>query len=86
MSNEKVFADGIRFFGKSEKAPDYVIGSLKIEANEAIEFIKKHASNNEVKLSIKLSSKGKYYIELDTYVGKGKVMVESNDVSDGLPF
>lgn len=67
MSNEKVFADGIRFFGKSEKAPDYVIGSLKIEVEEAIAFLNKHASNNEVKLAIKLSSKGKYYIELDTY-------------------
>lgn len=85
MSNEKVFADGIRFFGKSEKAPDYVIGSLKIEVEEAIAFLNKHASNNEVKLSIKLSSKGKYYIELDTYVGKGKVMVESSD-DTGLPF
>ena len=36
---EKVYAKGIRTFGKHEKAPDFVLGTLIISPNELMEWI-----------------------------------------------
>ena len=66
--SEIKFANGL-IFKRSEKAPDYVIGSLSIKKSEFIPFLNSE-QGDWVNLSIKLSKAGKYYIELDTWKPK----------------
>ena len=85
---EKIFADGFSF-KRNEKAPEFVVGSLSIKADEAIQFIKTHVRDGWVNLSIKYARSGNPYIELDTYVPKKDtaeqaVVVEEED--DDVPF
>lgn len=88
---EKVFANGF-VFKKREKAPDFVIGSLSVKVDEAILFLKEHASDTGwVNLNINMGKSGKPYIELDTWkptkdskpVSKKKAKSDDDDV---LPF
>lgn len=81
---EKVFAKGF-WFSRNENAPEYVIGSLDLTTKDAIKFISENSKDGKLKLSIKKSQGGKFYLEVDTYVGKKKdepVMDEGPD----LPF
>lgn len=71
MAEEKIFADGF-IFKKKETAPDFVIGSLSLKADEATAFIKKHIKNGWVNLDIKQGRSGNYYVELDTFEPKAK--------------
>ena len=71
MAEEKIFADGF-IFKKKETAPDFVVGSLSLKADEATAFIKKHIKNGWVNLDIKQGRSGNYYVELDTFEPKTK--------------
>jgi hypothetical protein len=65
--SEKVFADGFSF-KRREKAPEFVIGSLSVKVEEAIAFLKEHASESGwVNLNINMGKTGKHYVELDTW-------------------
>lgn len=63
---DKKFINGI-IFKKKENAPDFVIGSLSIKAEEAMASIQEHAKNGWVNLDIKKSQKGTYYVEVNEY-------------------
>lgn len=82
---DKVFAKGF-FFNRGENSPSFVVGNLSINEKEAIEFIKENSKDGKVRLSIKESKGGKFYLELDTYVKKAQVVNPNEDVaiSDGL--
>ena len=69
---EKTFAEGLIFKLPSEKAPDFVKGSLSIKVDEFIAFLEKNAKNGWVNINLKLSKSGKAYAELDTWEPKGK--------------
>lgn len=88
MSTEKVFAKGF-IFKRNDKAPDFVVGSLSLKSNEAIEFIKEQGKE-WVNLDVKKSKEGKFYVELNTYEKGGEVTAStpvSGAVSgDDLPF
>lgn len=64
---EKVFANGIIFKLPSEKAPDFIRGSLSFKIDEAIQFLQQHNKNGWCNVSLKVSKKGKAYVELDTW-------------------
>jgi hypothetical protein len=91
MAEENIFADGF-FFKRNEKAPDWVIGSLSVKAEEAIAFIKKHKNDKGyVNLAIKTGRAGNHYVSLDTFQPKGKKQEEApaqqEEGEDGpLPF
>lgn len=72
MSTEKIFAKGF-IFKRSEKAPDFVIGSLSLKVEEAIEFMQANKKGEWLNLDVKKSKDGKYYIELNTYEKGGAV-------------
>ncbi len=76
--SEKVFADGF-LFKRNESAPDFIVGNLSMDVKKAVEFINAHEKNGWVNLKIKRSVSGKYYLELDTWMPKGK-----NDGISGL--
>jgi hypothetical protein len=69
MAEEKVFANGF-IFKRSEKAPDFVVGSMSIKIDEAIAFMREHDKKGWVNLSVKQARSGNYYIELDTFEPK----------------
>lgn len=73
MENEKVFASGLIFKKKNEKAPDFVKGSLSVKVDEFIEFLKKNESNGWVNIDLKESKGGKYYAELNTWKPKSNI-------------
>ena len=88
MSNqvEKIFAKGFNF-KRRENAPDFVVGSLSIKVSDAISFIEEYKKNEWVNLDIKKSSKGSFYLELDTYVPTPSAEQSNNSAkNDDLPF
>lgn len=89
---ERIFASGFSF-KRSEKAPDFVIGTIGIKVSDAIEFLKTHEKNGWVNIQAKKSKTGNYYIELDTFEPKkGDYNKKNNDSKkdeeedDDLPF
>lgn len=70
-STEKKFADGM-FFNRNPNAPDFVIGSLGIQVEKAVAWIKqqKQKENGFINVDIKKSQNGKYYLELNEYEQK----------------
>lgn len=78
MSTEKVKANFIKTFKKSEKAPEFVLGKAIINIDEFAAFVKagEHISeykdknekvNRQVKLDILKSKEGDIYFTIDTY-------------------
>ena len=92
---EKVFADGL-MFKRRDNAPDYVIGSLSIKAEEFKKFLDEHVSNaGWVNVDILTSKGGKPYCALNTYkpekpdVVKEEAAIEYPDAEikpDDIPF
>ena len=79
MSNEKIFADGMRFEPPGEKAPEWVKGKISILAPKFIEFLQKHQNEKGwLNLDVKQSQKGGYYVELNTWK-KGQVSAAPAD-------
>ena len=62
----KVFADGF-MFKMNPNSPEWVVGSLSLRAEEAIEFIKNNTDKGWVNLKINIGKSGKPYVELDTW-------------------
>ena len=87
QKTEKVFANGI-LFKRNENAPEFIVGSMSIKVDEAIEFINKHVKNGWVNIDIKQSQGGKYYCELDTWEAKPKNEGQASGGSfgDSIPF
>lgn len=72
---EKVFANGIIFKLPSEKAPDFVRGSISFKTDEAIQWIKEHTENGWCNIDLKVGKPkegqpGKPYAELNTWKPK----------------
>ena len=77
---DKIFANGFGF-KKTPSQPSYVVGKVTIRVNDAIEFLQTHEKDGWVNLDIKLSTAGKYYLELDTYQRPQKTGDEVADAS-----
>ena len=84
---EKVFADGF-IFKRKENAPEFVVGSMSIKADEAMAFLAQNETKGWVNLDVKLSKGGKYYVELDTWKPKTEKGIEkvSEEPAADLPF
>jgi hypothetical protein len=63
-----------------------VIGTLSINEDEAIEFIKANSKKGKLKISILNSKAGKPYMVVDEYEPKNNVAQESEKVDDRFPF
>lgn len=70
-TNGKKFAKGF-FFSRRENTPSFVIGSLGVRVDEAVEWMKqqKQKENGFINLDIKRSQNGKYYLDLNEYEQK----------------
>jgi hypothetical protein len=85
---EKVFADGF-IFKRAEKAPEWVVGKLSINLDEAMPFLTQNASGKWINLNVVQGKNGKYYIELDTWKPTGQAPVQApiqKDTTNDLPW
>lgn len=97
---DKIYADGLYGKKPSEKAPDFVVGSLSVKLEQFILFLHAHVNpKGYVNLQILKGKEERLNIVLDTYQPKEKtedVPVQSPPVqtkpkeqmpsSDDLPF
>jgi hypothetical protein len=88
---DKIFPEGIKFFAKSDKAPDFVVGTMVITPAELVQFIKDNASllvdyngTKQLKLQVLKSQKGGLYAQVDTWKPSARSAAVADD-SD-LPF
>ena len=78
--NERIFPEGIRFFGPRDNAPDFVIGTLIITPNDLVAWLKTNAhllkdyqGNKQLRLNVTRSKDGKgINASVDTYEPKGE--------------
>lgn len=80
----KVFADGF-MFKMNPNSPEWVVGSLSLRAEEAIEFIKNNTDKGWVNLKINIGKSGKPYVELDTWKPEPKKEMATS-TEDNFPF
>lgn len=87
------FIDGITVKQPHEKAPDFVIADLAIQADKLIDWLQKNKNERGyVNGTIKRSQKGTLYVEKNTYQaqGQGRTTQSSNqsnsEESEDLPF
>ena len=80
----KVFADGF-MFKMNPNSPEWVVGSLSLKAEEAIEFIKNNTDKGWVNLKINIGKSGKPYVELDTWKPEPKKEIATS-TEDNFPF
>jgi hypothetical protein len=80
----KVFADGF-MFKMNPNSPEWVVGSLSLKAEEAIEFIKNNTDKGWVNLKINVGKSGKPYVELDTWKPEPKKEMATS-TEDNFPF
>jgi hypothetical protein len=80
----KVFADGF-MFKMNPNSPEWVVGSLSLKAEEAIEFIKNNTDKGWVNLKINIGKSGKPYVELDTWKPEPKKEMATS-TEDNFPF
>jgi len=84
QKTDKIFADGIIFKKKDDKAPDFVKGHLAIKASEAVAFIEKYKKEDGwLNLDLKKSQGGKLYLELNTWKPEKK---EEDIKDEDIPF
>lgn len=86
---DKEFATGIYFNPPSDRAPDFVKGSLSVKPEAFISWLQSQKTNSKgyVRLSIKESKNGRHYMELDTWEPKSQKKDFYDDDLDGdIPF
>lgn len=78
MEENKIeFADGLMFKQPSEKAPDFVLGSLYVRVDNFKAWLNKHNTNaGGVNIDIKMSKKGVPYCALSTFTPNKPKVVE----------
>ena len=87
MAKEKIFADGFSFSTR-ENQPDFVVGRVSVKVDDAIPFLKKHASEKGwVNLNVLVGRSGNPYVELVTFKPKSnKTEKVKETVEEDLPF
>jgi hypothetical protein len=95
MAQEKVFPKGIMVKNPSDKAPEWVKGSISINKVELIPWLNSQP-DQWINLKINVSSKdGKMYLEVDTWkpTPKNEPVIKKDDIEEakviedtGSPF
>lgn len=73
---EKKFIDGLRFEAPHEKAPDWVKAKGSIKREDLIDWLSSQ-TDEWINFNVKLSQKGNWYAEVDTWKPEGKVPLQS---------
>lgn len=72
MSKEKIYAKGVYWNQKNDKAPEFVLGSISIDIESFdLNSLKQYANGKYVRLQV-LMGKDKPYVLVDTYKKENK--------------
>lgn len=75
---ETIFVDGMIFKKKHDNAPDFVLGSVSIKADELTAFLEKHKKDDGwVNIDLLKSKEGKPYFKLNTFKPEPKEDTET---------
>lgn len=93
--SDPIFPDGIRVFQPREGAPEFVKGALVIESLKFAAWLGQYP-DKEVRLDIKLSRKGSWYLQVNTWGSREAVKdcpqpetpykPAPTDPNDDIPF
>ena len=92
---EQILPEGIRFFPKNDKAPDFVLGTMIITPNDLYEWLKanphllsEYQGKKQVKLQLLNSKAGKIYAAVDTWKPNdgGQAAPAATEPASDLPF
>lgn len=85
--SEKIYPKGIMCFQKNEKAPDFVLGTMVINPNQLMAWLREneglmseYKGEKQLRCQVLNGNKG-IYLQVDTYK-----KAENVDSKDGLPF
>ena len=69
MNEESVLTDGMYFNEPSERAPDFIKGSLSIEPKQFTEWLRKNYNKDEkyIRIDLMISKAGRAYSKLSTF-------------------
>ena len=92
---DQILPEGIRFFPKGQKAPDFVIGTMVVTVDELLEFansrpdlLTDYNGKRQLKLQLLNSKQGKLYASVDTFKPTSQtqqpVAAEVDDLPDFL--
>lgn len=81
--SDKQFVSGIRAFKPSDKAPAFIKANLTISKKELSEWLQ--TQPDEIRVNLKESQKGTYYLDVDTYQPKEREL-KASEPGDDLPF
>ena len=62
---EAIFPIGIRAYKPNSNAPEYIITELDIQRDDFLAWL--HSQGERVKLTVKLSKSGTYYVQVNDY-------------------
>ena len=86
MQQDKKFVEGIRVQNPHPKAPQFVKMEFGVNVNDHINWLKEHANDRGwVNYTLKKSSKGKFYLELNTFEPKKKETTQDEVTTNDLP-
>lgn len=83
MNNK--FPEGIRVFKPNNNAPDFIKADLVIDRGALISYLA-GSQEKEIRLSIKESREGKWYVAINDYKGGRKPSSSGQGDTDDLPF
>ena len=87
---QKLFVDGMSFFKPREGAPDFVKGSISIDAPRLGVFLKANkqhmSTSGYFNIDLKKSAAGKLYLELNTYKKKSEPKPEIGPIESDEPW
>lgn len=78
MAETVVFIDGLRAFKPNDNAPAFIKANLEIEVDKLTTWLS--GQSGKVKLQLKESKKGGWYLSVDTY------QRVNNEEKEDLPF
>lgn len=89
---EQILPEGIRFFPKGQKAPDFVLGAMVVTVDELLAFansrpdlLTDYNGKRQLKLQLLNSKQGKLYASVDTFKPTQQSPQQGFQPADDLP-
>jgi hypothetical protein len=80
MNKQLEFPNGIRAFQPTKNAPEWVRGSLVLNKTELMDWLR--SQGNEIRLDIKQSKKGSWYLSVSDFTPQEKGFYKKSDFVD----
>jgi hypothetical protein len=83
MNKQLEFPNGIRAFQPTKNAPEWVRGSLVLNKTELMDWLR--SQGNEIRLDIKQSKKGSWYLSVSDFTPQEKGFYKKSDFNQMPP-